>query len=254
MIGALLGWFVGSVLRIRRAHVGEAMRRAGIDPALAAAFYRSLGRSVVEMLWHRNDVRIEPESLRRFHAALEKKRGVVIAASHTGNFELAAWHAASIAPLLAITKTQSVRLVARILRRLRDAHGMRTHGPSGAMRAAREHLGTGGAVAMIIDQVPDRASQSVRMPFLGEVAHVDRSPAVLAARARCPLVVTASRRLDGGTQSIVVLDVIEPQPTKRGIEDATRRATRALESFVLAHPTEWLWMHRRWKRLVTSAS
>lgn len=248
-LGSLLGWFVGSVLRIRRAHVRQAMRRAGIDPLLAAAFYRSLGRSVIEMLWPRAEAFIEPESLRRFRGALEGGRGVVIAASHTGNFELAAWHAASIVPLLAITKTQSVALVDRLLRKLRTAHGMKTHGGCGAIRAAREHLAAGGAVAMIIDQVPDRASQSVRLPFLGVMAHVDRSAAALAARARCPLVVTASRRDENGSQRIVVLDVIEPRRTRSGIEDATRRATGALESFVREHPTEWLWMHRRWKTL-----
>ena len=254
MIGAFLGWIVGSVLRIRRAHVRHAMRRAGIDPALASAFYRSLGRTVVEMLWPRTEARIELKSLRRFRSALARGRGVVIAASHTGNFELAAWHAASIAPLLAITKTQSVKLVDQILRKRRREHGVRTHGARGALRAARAHLRTGGVVAMIIDQVPDRASQSMRLPFLGELAHVDRSPAVLAARSRCPLVVTASHRADDGTQRITVLDVLHPPPTREGIEQATRRATRALESFVLDHPTEWLWMHRRWKRLVTSES
>ena len=125
-LGALLGWLVGSVLCIRRAHVAAAMRRAGVDPSLAAAFYRSLGRSLVEVLWiaigGRRTARIEPASLDRFRAALSKGRGVVIAASHTGNFELAAWHAASICSLLVIAKPQSVRLADFLLRKGADVN------------------------------------------------------------------------------------------------------------------------------------
>src|SRR5437868_15206077 len=52
LLGALLGWLAGSVLRIRRAQVEAAMRAAGVDdaPAQARAMYRSLGVSLVEFL------------------------------------------------------------------------------------------------------------------------------------------------------------------------------------------------------------
>jgi KDO2-lipid IV(A) lauroyltransferase len=241
LLGAILGWLVGSLLRIRRAHVAASMERAGLDPALAPFFYRSLGRSTVEMLFGA-EARIDDRSLARFRTALAKGRGVVIAASHTGNFEIAMRFAATLAPLLAVTKRQSVRIVDWLIRKLRRSHGVREHGAMGAMRAARAHLASGGAVAMIIDQVPERST--LRVPFLGATAFVDRAPAVLARRARCPIVVAAAHRDGAGVQRIEVLDVIEDAP----IDEAMRRATRTLEAFVLAHPTEWLWMHRRCKR------
>jgi KDO2-lipid IV(A) lauroyltransferase len=177
--------------------------------------------------------------------AIAKGRGVVLAASHTGNFELAARHAATLVPLLAITKRQSVRIADRIVETLRGRHGVRTHRGPGVLRAARAQLASGGAVAMVIDQVPERSANAERLPFLGTPAWVDRAPFVLAARARCPIVVTAAHRDEEGIQRVEVLDVIET----RRIDEAMRRATHALESFVREHPTEWLWMHRRWKTL-----
>jgi len=52
-VGALLGWLAGSVLRIRRAHVEQAMGAAGIEDASGSArgMYRALGASALEFLW-----------------------------------------------------------------------------------------------------------------------------------------------------------------------------------------------------------
>jgi lauroyl/myristoyl acyltransferase len=94
VLGALLGWLAGSVLRIRRAHVEAAMRAAGVaSPAAAArAMYASLGRSVFEFLWLAvrgapalAAVRVDEASRAAWDGACAKGRGVVVAASHTGN-------------------------------------------------------------------------------------------------------------------------------------------------------------------------
>jgi KDO2-lipid IV(A) lauroyltransferase len=238
LFGAMLGFFVGSVLRVRRRHVEQSMQNARIDPELAPLFYRSIGRTVMEILAGRTEiVDIDRRALRLV------EKGAVIAATHTGNFELVGWAAAKKLRLLAVAKVQSVGMVDRFLRRRRAAHGLSTHAPKGAMRAALDHLKTGGSVIMPIDQVPDRAEHAVVAPFLDRLAFVDRAPAVLAKRANVPLVVVAAHRTEDGRQRVRVLDVIEPQRVCR----ATVRATEALERFVRAHPTEWLWMHRRWK-------
>ena len=95
---------------------------------------------------------------------------------------------------------------------------------------------------MPIDQVPDKKRHGVRVDFLGRPAWVDRAPISLARRMNVPLVVIASHRTTEGRQRVRLLDVIDPHAN-----DAALRATAALERFVRAHPTEWLWMHRRWK-------
>jgi KDO2-lipid IV(A) lauroyltransferase len=258
--GWLLGWLAGSVLRIRRAHVEESMRAAGIPDArqCARGMYRELGRSAVEFLWLAlrgrpalESIRIEEESRARWTAALALGRGVVVAASHTGNWDFAACAIARDVPLLVVTKSLRVRWLDRLWQGTRAAHGVMLSGARGALQRARGVLRGGGAVAMMIDQVPARPGRAVEVDFLGRAALVDRAPAALAASTRAPLVVAAARRGPAGEQVLHVLEVLvpPPRPGPAWVDAASATATGALDRFVRAHPTQWLWLHRRWKRL-----
>jgi KDO2-lipid IV(A) lauroyltransferase len=259
-VGAVLGWLAGSVLRIRRVHVEQAMRVAGVaDPgARARAMYGALGRSAIELLWLGGSSgrvgahsRIDDGSLPRWREAIGTGRGVVIAASHTGNWDLAACAIARDVELLVVTKRLSVKSVDRLWQSARAAHGVRLADARGAIQRARGVLLRGGAVAMMIDQVPDSSRRAVVVEFLGRPALADRAPATLAAARGVPLVVAASRRDEHGEHVLYVLDVLVPPDQKRHawIDDATAKATLALDRFVRAHPDQWLWLHRRWKHL-----
>ncbi len=256
VFGEALGGFVGGALRVRRAHVEASMARAGVrEPAVAAgAMYRSLGTSALELVWlarARRDVR----ELVRFDASARealddvRRTGAVIAASHTGNWDLAACAVASRSPLLVVTKHLSMRFVDAFWQRARAERGVLLAPAAGALAHGTKHVAAGGAVAMMIDQVPMRRAHALRAPFLGEDAWVDRAPATLAARTRVPIIVSAARRNERGLQEIFALDVIPPpaRASRAWVDDATVRATRSLERFVLEQPSEWLWMHRRWK-------
>ncbi|HTQ49024.1 MAG TPA: lysophospholipid acyltransferase family protein [Polyangiaceae bacterium] len=262
-LGALLGWLAGSVLRIRRTHVEQSMRAAGIDAPEreARAFYAELGLSAIEFLRLAlrgpralSHVEIDEPSRARWRDALARNHGVVVAASHTGNWDLAACAVAREVELLVVTKHLSVRWLDRFWQSTRAALGVRLADAAGAMARARETLRRGGAVAMMIDQAPSRAQNAVSVEFLGRTAHADRAAAALAASAGAPLVVAASRRDELGRQIVEVLDVLLP-PRRAGrawIERATREATRALDAFVRRHPSQWLWLHRRWKPMLAS--
>jgi KDO2-lipid IV(A) lauroyltransferase len=258
--GSWLGWFVGSVLRVRRTHVERAMRAAHVDHPAAAAreMYRSLGTSALEILYLSargteavRHARIDDTSQERWHDALARGRGVVVAASHTGNWDLAACTVALDVELLVVTKRLRVQPLDSFWQSARAARGVHLVEARGALARARATLGRGGAVAMMIDQVPASASHAIEVDFLGQRAWVDRAPAALAAACRAPLVVAASRREASGEHVIVVLDVIEPplRPSRAWVMLATQAATRSLDRFVRAHPSQWLWLHRRWKRL-----
>jgi KDO2-lipid IV(A) lauroyltransferase len=254
-MAALLAWLAGSVLRIRRAHVEAAMARAGIASPRdeAARMYRALGVGTVEVLALAGDDAARPRaeldaaSRARWDDA-RRGGGVVLAASHTGNWEAAACALARDGEIVAVAKTQGVGAFDAFARRLRARRGVAAVAPRGALAHARAAIARGGVAAMMIDQVPDSARHAVRVDFLGAHAYADRAPAALAARTGAPLVVAASRR-DAGRVTIEILDVLAP-PKRAGrawVERATRDATRALERFVLAHPREWLWLHRRWR-------
>jgi KDO2-lipid IV(A) lauroyltransferase len=287
--GAVLGWVAGSVLRIRREHVHAAMRGAGVaEPAREArAMYRSLGQSVFEFLWLASrgtdataHVTLAPASRTAWSDAVAQGRGVVIAASHTGNWDLAACAMARETELLVVTKhlraagldafwqatrvrqgvslvsTASIASAASMVSAASMASmaSMASVAPAAPARGTFAHsldvLSRGGTVAMMIDQVPDSTLHATALDFLGRAAFVDRAPATLAARAMAPLVVAASRRAPSGRHELYVLAVLTPppRPGRDWIEQATRQAAQALDQFVRAYPSQWLWLHRRWKR------
>jgi len=262
-LGALLGWLAGGVLRIRRAHVEASMRAAGVQDAARSAgeMYASLGISAVELLWMAlrgrralDHVQIDAASDDRWRRALGEGRGVVVAASHTGNWDLAACTVARDVPLLVVTKHLSVRWLDRVWQGARARRGVRLADARGAIAGGRALLRRGGAVAMMIDQVPDSPRHAVPVEFLGRPAAADRAPAALAASTGAPLVVAAGLRDGAGRQVLHVLDVLHPprRPDRAWIDGATRDATRALDRFVRAHPSQWLWLHRRWKPMLAA--
>lgn len=244
------------------------VRARVIEPTRqASAMYARLGASLLELLWlagasplTRSAVLerevVFDDDLRSALRAAFGRGPVVLAASHTGNWELVAYGAAHAFAayerrLAVVVKHQSVGAFNAFCTKLREACGLTLVAPRGAIVEARRLLARGHAVAMPIDQVPDRARHGVEVPFLGEPALADRGPAALARAAGATLLVTAGS-CEGRTQRIHLLAELTPE-TQRGvtagawIEQATRQATLALDAFVRAQPSSWLWLHRRWR-------
>jgi len=49
-------------------------------------------------------------------------------------------------------------------------------------------------------------------------------------------------------EEVILARAVPTQGRSRAwVDEATARATALLDGFVRAHPTEWLWMRRRWK-------
>jgi KDO2-lipid IV(A) lauroyltransferase len=260
-----LAWIVGDLLGVRRRHVVASMRRASVRaPARTARrMYRSLGRGVFELLAlslapaRRARVAGLGEALdlvrQRREAAQGRAggaaRGVVVAAAHTGNWDLVACSLAEHVRVTVITKRLSVGWLNRWWQALRVNRGVHLVEAGAAARRASSELARGGWVVAMMDQAPERARAVVSTEFLGAVADVDLTPALLAVRAGCPLVVAFPYRTRSG-HAVALAGVLYP-PTKADRAWACRamiQATQWLERFVREHPEQWLWMHRRWKR------
>jgi KDO2-lipid IV(A) lauroyltransferase len=258
-LGALLGFVAGSVLRVRRRHVLESMRAAGVagPEREASRMYAELGRGALEVLWvaGRRAARLDelvtlaPEAEQALRAAEARGEGVVIAASHTSNWELAAFAMASSGPLQVVVKRQGVAAFDAFCTQLRARFGVDLSAPDGALSRARAALRDHGRVVMMLDQVPGERRHGVPVEFLGRVALADRAPAALAAQTGAPLLVAAARRRPDGKLRLELLERLTPppRPGPAWVEEATVAATRALDRFVREEPASWLWLHRRWK-------
>jgi Kdo2-lipid IVA lauroyltransferase/acyltransferase len=261
-LGAALAWLVGSVLRVRRSHVEASIARAGLTHPAATAreMYGSLGRGLFELIGMalrprrslERQVRIDARAL---DLCASSERGVVIATAHTGNWDLVACAAAERIPLTVVTKRLSVGFLDRLWQRARAGRGVSLVGAGGAARECARALSRGQAVAMLIDQAPERARGVIQLNFLGHPAQVDLAPALIAMRARAPLALVLARRLSDGSHVGELIGVLPPpeRPSRIWAEHAMLTLTGWLEQFVRRHPEQWLWMHRRWKPAVVAS-
>jgi KDO2-lipid IV(A) lauroyltransferase len=261
-LGRPIAWLAGAFLRIRRSHVEGALTRAGLPATEATGMYASLGAGVMELLWlagrHRRleaVAQVDPGSEPLLSRVL-RSGGVVLAASHTGNWELAACALAERCKLSVLVKPVTMGIFEDFMKQMRKRYGVGRLTGEGALTEARALLESGGAVAVLIDQVPRRAENAEVVSFLGEDALADRTPAALAASVGCPLLMTASRRDEEGRHWLHVLSVKHPPRRARSewVRRATRETSDELAAFVRAYPDQWLWLHRRWKRGDTMSS
>ncbi len=221
--------------------------------------YASLGRGILELFRFRADPGA-PSPYRMTPAlveALERARstGAVLASGHTGNWELAGARIAREIGLTAIVQRQSVGWAHRFIERVRHAAGIELlypDAPGGSpapLEAARAAVASRRAVFMMIDQRPAATRHAVEGDFLGGRVWIGRAPAALAARTRAPLHLIGMHRAgDGDELELDLLATYDP-PVHAGrswIEATMRTATQRLDQFVRAHPTDWMWLHRRW--------
>jgi KDO2-lipid IV(A) lauroyltransferase len=236
------------------------MRRAGVPcaPADVRAVYAALGTNVFELLWTAgrasesplDRVEIDPVSWATVQPWLDTGRGLVVATAHTGNWDLIACAMAKRLPLTVVTKHLSWRSLDGFWQGLREEQGVRLVDPRGALSAVGAALRAGGVVAFMVDQAPERARGVARFPFLGAEAEHDLTFATIAARYRVPVAVVCGERRREGSHALHVLHIEEPpnRPSRAWVLRTAMTAAGRLDSFVREHPSQWLWLHRRWKR------
>ena len=192
------------------------------------------------------------ETLRR---ALAKGRGVVYATGHVGNWELMARRVAraGIASATIAKETGDPKMTA-VIERLRKEGGFETlwrENPSTA-RAMIRCFKQNKVLGILIDQ--DTKVQGVFVPFFGRPAFTPRAVGDLAVRFKAPVVVGYTRRRgprpgDGHEVHIVDIPWDEDAPDRDAAAvKVTADCTAALEAAIRASPSEWVWMHKRWKR------
>jgi KDO2-lipid IV(A) lauroyltransferase len=224
--------------------------------------YASLGAALFEFLWMVGQpraplsiVRLTAKAKRALDTRTTAGRGVVVATAHTGNWDLVACASAAHFPLAVVTKRLSVRWLDRFWQRERAARGVDLLHGEGTFGKAMRALDRGRSVAMLVDQAPEKGTAFVRASFMGQTANCDLAAAMLAARARVPLVLALGFRRGDGTHEVDIPLVLDPpaRPTRAWVEEATLRINEELEAFVRRHPSQWLWMHRRWKPVARPA-
>lgn len=105
-------------------------------------------------------------------------------------------------------------------------------------------------VGFLVDHNTMR-QEAVFLPFLGELAAVNKGPALLAVKTQALVLPFALVHQPDNRYRMIVEAPLDTT-TLTGERDAKVQAvaefyTQAMERLVRAYPEQWFWMHKRWK-------
>jgi KDO2-lipid IV(A) lauroyltransferase len=113
------------------------------------------------------------------------------------------------------------------------------------------HLRSGGVLAMIADQDSTR-SRGIFVDFFGRPAYTPAGPAYLARRTGIPMLplVIVREPDDPRLHKILIDEPIRPDPQldeETDVQRMTQAYTRVMEGWIRQYPSQWVWVHDRWR-------
>lgn len=232
--------------------------------ALAEHFYAHLVRTLYEnitMAWTSSEAlgkRIRVVGADIVRQAAEKGKGILLLTGHLGNWELAPIAGMAHFPQYrgrfhVLRRNLVNKTFERILfKRFYDA-GLEVIPKRNSIDRVLEALAKNEVVVFIMDQYAKPGKDGILVDFFGKKAGTFRSLAMVAGSTGAPVIPCSSHREAGGAHVVEFqppIPWVERDDWDASIAENTRAYNRTLEKMVLAHPDQWLWLHKRWKTKV----
>ncbi|MDR2962677.1 MAG: lysophospholipid acyltransferase family protein [Bacteroidales bacterium] len=190
---------------------------------------------------------IGEENLRKEY---DKGKGVICLLSHTG-----AWEFSAILPPLmgyttsAVSKSLSNPAIDGMIVEARELRGMKNITRGGGYKILLEHIEKGDCFIIMIDQ--DTKTKGVFVDFFGKKAFTPLGAALLAKKTGAPVLPMFMRRTPQNRYEFTIqpaIPYVETGDDEVDFQYNTQQYTTCIEKFIRAYPTQWVWMHERWKR------
>ncbi len=229
---------------------------------LATAFYSHLATSIKEMIHLRfmsdQTLResVDVVGYERLMEVAAQGRGVLVLTGHFGSWEFAPIGGVANFKQFKgqfhfIRRTLGSKTLERILFGRYYSAGLRVISKKNSLQHVCDALEQNHAVIFVLDQHAHLQNRDgVAVEFFGKKAGTYRSLASFSRHTGVPVIPAAGYRLKNGRH---VLEFHEPIPwrdydtTQESIYRNTLAYNQALERIILAHPEQWLWLHKRWK-------
>lgn len=266
LVGRLMAFFLGKRQDIAVDNIKQSLPVMGHQPgwqgtyetaeAVASHMFRHLGTSLVETcrLYHgRGDDLFTHVTLvgrEHYEQAHAQGKGVIFCTGHCGNWELLAlaFHHFLGGSTSVVARRQDNPWLNSMVERMRSRYHNQVIYKVGATRAIIKVLKQNGEVGILADQAvfPD---EGALIEVFGRTAWASKAPVVIARKTGAALIPIFIHR-EGLGHVITMLPPyqLSGDISEEGIIHDTQQLSRYLEQFVAAHPADWYWVHRRWKR------
>ena len=222
---------------------------------LARRVFEHFGRVAVEFFWGYRAPEEKIRSLVRLDGreaipeALAQGRGLIVITAHFGNWELLARRAACEGfPLSVVARDCNDPRLAAYVNGLRSRGGVSVISKDEPASRMLQVLKDNEMLAILPDQ--NTIIKPVFVPFFGRMASAAQGVALLALRARCPLLPAFAVRDDEGwhTETWPLLMAPQEGTMSEKILKITADFTQIIELQIRKYPEQWLWFHDRWRR------
>jgi len=223
---------------------------------LALNVFENVGKNVTDavrlknMKWEKVERITKIEGLEYFDNAYKMGKGVIALTGHIGNFELLGAYFS--------LKGYKVSVIGRelydprldvLLVKSRESVGMENIPSSASVKQVIKVLRSGRTLGVLADQDSSRV-RGVFVDFFGRPARTPVGPVLLAYKTQSPIVPMAIVQEKDDKYKIIVKEPIELATSgdkEKDIIETTQKYTKVLESIIKEYPSQWLWMHDRWK-------
>lgn len=222
--------------------------------------FRNLGKSFAEVvkiyfgLGDRIIRNVKIRGVEYFDRASMKGKGVLLITGHCGNWELNALAAAAnVTRLNIVARPIDNPYLNGLVERTRSKYSNKVIYKKGALKKILSALSKNETVAILMDQSVVSA-EGVVADFLGKKDYTMKTPAVIAMKTGAPVVPAFIRR-DGDSHIIEAgeeVDLDRSEVNEKTVYENTVKLSRCVEEYIKHNPAEWLWIHRRWKRIKDS--
>lgn len=223
---------------------------------MARAVFANLGRNMADAfripLYNARNIDnfVKSAGLENLNQALQKGKGVLALTGHIGNWEL-------MGSYLAL-KGYTVNVVGapiydprldQLVVNNRLQGGLKYIARGSATREIIRALRRNEIVGLLIDQ-DTKHVDGVFVDFLGKKAYTPVGPVILAMKTGAPIVPMAIHIQKDNRHQIKINPELKLKKSGNQ-EDSrihnTQICSDAVEEFIRQTPTQWVWMHKRWK-------
>jgi len=194
---------------------------------------------------------IRYDGLEHYLAARDRGKGVLVLTGHLGAWELSSfYHSLAGYPMGLVIRRLDNPLVDELVNRIRCQHGNRVLHKDDFARGLIAAMRAGDTVGILMD-TNMTPPQGVFVPFFGVPACTASGLARVALKTGAA-VVPGFLLWEESEQRYVLrfyaeLALADTGDTEADATENTVRFTAFIESVVRQYPSQWLWMHRRWK-------
>ena len=180
-------------------------------------------------------------------AAFEAGQGVLTITGHFGNWEmLGRWLGTHDIPLNVVARRANDPEAEKLLRDSREGYGAQVFLRGGSARAILNCLKCNELLILL----PDQNSAEIFVPFFGIPTGTADGPAIIHLKTGAKIVFSWCIRTPDNRFRLIFEPVYSYAPTGNKKDDSEAIMTEVnarIEAQIRKHPTQWLWLHDRWK-------